>query len=131
MKNTLMSQEKDHTLLALCFQGSFMLYPLSVLRSDSLPREWCQICELQRFSFRTRDQAWSLKSLCVAELYWSIESSRESFWHRHQKGDRGCPLSKGILARELYTFSTGYYSKSKECFKVVRVLPDPLLQYTF
>ena len=35
-----------------------------------------------------------------------------------------------VLARELYTFSIGYYSKSKECPKVVRVLPDPLPQYT-
>ena len=25
-----------------------------------------------------------------------------------------------VLARELYTFSFGYYSKSKECLKVVR-----------
>ena len=36
-----------------------------------------------------------------------------------------------VLARELYTFSIGYYSKSKECLKVVKVLPDPLLQFTF
>ena len=33
--------------------------------------ERCQICDLQkrRFSFGTRDQAWSLKSFCVAEFY--------------------------------------------------------------
>ena len=33
--------------------------------------EQCQICELQkrRFSFGTRDQAWSLKNLCVAGFY--------------------------------------------------------------
>ena len=32
--------------------------------------EWCQICDLQRrLSFMTRDQAWSLKSFCVAEFY--------------------------------------------------------------
>ena len=32
--------------------------------------EWCLICDLQRrFSFGTRDQAWSLKSFCVAEFY--------------------------------------------------------------
>ena len=31
-----------------------------------------------------------------------------------------------VLARELYTFSVGYYSKSKECLKVVKVLPNPL-----
>ena len=33
--------------------------------------ELCQILDIQRkkFSFRTRDQPWSLKSFCVAELY--------------------------------------------------------------
>ena len=32
--------------------------------------ERCQICDLwRRFSFRTRDQAWSLKNFCVAEFY--------------------------------------------------------------
>ena len=36
-----------------------------------------------------------------------------------------------VLARELYTFSIGYYSKSKECLKFVKVLPDPLPQFTF
>ena len=36
-----------------------------------------------------------------------------------------------VLVRELYTFSIGYYSKSKECLKVVKVLPDPLPQFTF
>ena len=29
-----------------------------------------------------------------------------------------------VLASNLYTFSVGYYSKSKECLKVVKVLPD-------
>ena len=36
-----------------------------------------------------------------------------------------------VLARELYTFSIGYYSKSKECLKVVKVLPDPCPEFTF
>ena len=35
-------------------------------------------------------------------------------------------LSKGIIY-----FLTGYYNKSKECLKVVKVLLDPLPQYTF
>ena len=34
-----------------------------------------------------------------------------------------------VLARKLYTFSIGYYSKSKEGLKVVKVLPDPFPQY--
>ena len=36
-----------------------------------------------------------------------------------------------VLARELYTFKIGYYSKSKECLKVVKVLLDRLPQFTF
>ena len=35
-----------------------------------------------------------------------------------------------VLARELYTFSVGYYSKLKEHLKVVKVLPDSLPQHT-
>ena len=41
----------------------------------------------RRCSFGTRDQAWSLKTFCVAK--W--KSDRESFWHRHQKGGGECP----------------------------------------
>ena len=36
-----------------------------------------------------------------------------------------------VLARELYTFSISYYSKSKECLNVVKVLPDSCLEFTF
>ena len=36
-----------------------------------------------------------------------------------------------VLARELYRFSVGYYSKSKECLKVVKLLPDPCPEFTF
>ena len=32
--------------------------------------EWCQIHDFgRRFSFQTRDQAWSLESFCVTEFY--------------------------------------------------------------
>ena len=31
--------------------------------------ESCRICDLQRFSFMARDQAWPLKNFCVAEFY--------------------------------------------------------------
>ena len=55
---------------------------------------------------------------------------RGSFWHRHQKGDGECPPSL-VLARELSTFSVGYYSKSKDCLKVVKVLPDQCPEFTF
>ena len=36
-----------------------------------------------------------------------------------------------VLERESYNFTVGYYNKSKECLKVVQVLPDPLPGYTF
>ena len=40
------------------------------LESQIAYDEWCRICDLwRRFSFGTRDQAWSLKSFCVAEFY--------------------------------------------------------------
>ena len=55
---------------------------------------------------------------------------RESFWHTHQKGDGECPPLL-FLARELYSFSTAYYSKSKEGLKVVKLLPDPCPEFTF
>ena len=75
--------------------------------------EPCRICDLQRrFSFGARDQSWSLKSFCVAEFYQSMKRDRESFWHRRQKEDRVSPLL--VLARELYTFSVGYYSNQKK-----------------
>ena len=44
------------------------------------------------------------------------------------EGGQSDPLL--VLARELDTFSVGYYSKLKECLKVVK-RPDPLPQYTF
>ena len=55
--------------------------------------EWCQIHDLQRkrFNFRTRDQAWSLKSFCVAEL--TMKRDRECSWHRHLKGEWRVPHS--------------------------------------
>ena len=54
---------------------------------------------------------------------------RESFWRRHHKGDGECPPQL-VLARELYSFSIGYYSKSKECLKVVKLLRDPCPEFT-
>ena len=36
-----------------------------------------------------------------------------------------------VLARELYTFLIGYYNKSKECLKFVKILIDTLPQVTF
>ena len=35
------------------------------------------------------------------------------------------------LSKVLYTFSVSCFSKSKECLKVVKVLPDPCPEFTF
>ena len=74
--------------------------------------ERCRIRDLwRRFSFGTRDQAWSLKRFCVAVILKQTRD-RERFWYRHQKGDRECPPSL-VLARELCTF----YTLIKLCYK--------------
>ena len=47
----------------------FNLINLNLHSSMIAYGEWCQIPDLQRsFNFGTRDQAWSLKSFCVAVL---------------------------------------------------------------
>ena len=92
--------------------------------------ERCWILDLRRrFSFRTKDQSWSLESF--------VSQSFIKVWERTEKASdidirRGTEsASLASLARELYTFSIGYYNKSKECLKAVKVLPDPLPQYAF
>ena len=47
---------------------------------------------------------------------------RESFWHRHWKGDGECPLvsvSNGVIYLLI-----SYYNESKECLEVVETSPD-------
>ena len=34
-----------------------------------------------------------------------------------------------VLARELYIFLISYYNKPKQCLKVVKIIPDPFLQF--
>ena len=58
---------------------------------------------------------------CGRSLF-TVKRDRESFWLRHQEGVKSAP----VLAKELYTFLIGYYSKSKECLKIGKILPDPL-----
>ena len=79
----------------------------------------------RRFSFGTRDQSWSLweditQELLHTRVLLKYERDRESFWHRHKKGARELPPLL-VLAKELYTFLIGYYNKSKECLKVVKI----------
>ena len=61
------------------------------------------------------------------KFYYS--ENKESFRQRHQKGVESAPSL--VLARELDTFLIGYYNKSKECPKIVKVLLDPFPQFTF
>ena len=48
-------------------------------------------------------------------------------------GQRVPPPTMNLLAlaRELCAFLTSCYNKSKECLKSVKILPDPLPQFTF
>ena len=70
--------------------------------------------------------------------------THNSVWQKfycHEKGTEKASdtdMRKGIenapslvLASDLHNISIGYYSKSKECLKAVKVLPDLLPQYTF
>ena len=58
-----------------------------------------------------------------------IKSTKKASDIDIRRGTESASLAS--LARELYTFSIGYYNKSKECLKAVKVLPDPLPQYAF
>ena len=91
-----------------------------------------QMCDLQRrrFSFRTRDQGLITQELLCSRVLLKWKRDKESFWHRHQEVAESAPTLL-VLAKELYTFSVGYYSKSKECLNVAKVLLGPLPQLTF
>ena len=109
---------------------SFFSFPSwKVVRITYAERCWIRDLWRRRFSFRTRDQTWSLKSLCVAEFYQSERGYRKLLAETSEGGQR-LPHSL-VLPRELYTFLIGYYSKSKECLKAVKILLDPLPEFTF
>ena len=64
--------------------------------------EQCQIHDLWKiFSFRTRDQAWSLKSFCVSVLL-KWKRDRELLIQTSEGGQK-CPLTS--LTKALYTFT--------------------------
>ena len=71
------------------------------------------------------------QELLCSRVLLKWKRNRERFWHGHQKGNRECPPPPLVLARKLSTFSVGYYSKSKECLNVAKVLLSPLPQFTF
>ena len=63
------------------------------------------------------------------KFYYSDKGQRKPLTQTSRGGQRVPPSL--VLARELYVFSVGYNSKSKDCLKVVKVLPDPLTQFIF
>ena len=65
-----------------------------------------------------RSELWDNKVLL------KYKRDRESFWHRHQKGDRECPLSR--VSNGVIYFLVSYYNESKECLEVLKILLDPL-----
>ena len=60
----------------------------------------------------------------MKQSFIKVKKGQRKLLTQTQKGGGERPLP--VLARELYTFLTGYYSKLKECLKVVNILLDPL-----
>ena len=58
-----------------------------------------------------------------------MKRDRESFGHRHQKVDEDAPLAS--VSKGAINFFNQLLKKIKECLKVVKILPDPLPQFTF
>ena len=54
---------------------------------------------------------------------------RENFRHRHQRGAERVPLTS--VNNGVIYLLISYYNESKECLKCVKILPDPLPQFTF
>ena len=75
-----------------------------------------------------RNQASDVQNFVWQKFHYS-EKGQKACNADIRRGDGECPLV--VLARELYTFSVGCYSKSKECLKAVKVLPDPFPQLKF
>ena len=109
--------KSDPTLRPHGLQHIRLLWPSLCPRvcSNSCPlSQWCHpsisssvtssTCP-QSSQWQLRDQG-PLRALVWQKLYYCEKE------HRHQKGDGECPPSL-VLARELYTFSVGYYSKSR------------------
>ena len=57
------------------------------------------------------------QSFCAIEFL-KYKRDRESFWHRHQKGQKEYTLAS-VSNRVLYS-PISYYSESKECLEVVK-----------
>ena len=60
----------------------------------------------------------------VKQSFIKVKKGQRKLLTQTQKGGGERPSL--VLARELYAFLTGYYSKSKECLRVVKILLDPL-----
>ena len=92
--------------------------------------ERCWIRDLRgRCSIGTRDPGLITQELLCSRVLLKYKKGQRKLLTDFRRGTESAPLL--VLARVLYTFSVGYYSKSKECLKVVKVLTDPLPQNTF
>ena len=77
---------------------------------DSWPLE-------EKDSIQGQRQGLITQSFCAIEFL-KYKRDRESFWHRHQKGQKEYPLAS-VSNRVLYS-PISYYSESKECLDVVK-----------
>ena len=67
--------------------------------------------------------------MCIRVLLKYEKGQRELLTQTSEGGHRVPPSI--VLAKKLYTFLIGYYNKSKECLRVVKILLDLLPQFTF
>ena len=56
---------------------------------------------------------------------WRLKAPGENVWDARPRKEMRIALGHHM------DFLTGYYNKSKECLKVVKILLDPLPQFTF
>ena len=115
---------------------------------SSRPRDWTRVSSIaggfdslrwtMLDSWSTKKKIWlwdqgpgliTQELLCSRVLLKYKKGERKLLTQTSEGGWRAAPSL--VLARELYTFLISYYNKSKECLKVVKILPDPLSQFTF
>ena len=70
------------------------------------------------------------QELLFGRILLKYEKGQRNLLTQTSEGRQRVPFSL-VLARELYTFKIGYYNKPKEYLKFVKILPDPVSQFTF
>ena len=76
-------------------------------------------------------QRWGLiaQNFCVIKFYWSIKDIEKASDIDIRRGQKEYPLAS-VSNGTIYLLIS-YYNKSKECLKFVKILSDPLPQFTF